>query len=77
MPAIEAESVEHMTPVLVNVEELYHQFGGGVFKSPLGIRRFCNLAINTWPTYPSHLFLIGKSIRDVTEGNSIGSRKVE
>mgnify|MGYP003948263699 CR=1 FL=1 len=61
--------------ILVNVEELYHQFGGGVFKSPLGIRRFCNLAINTWPTYPSHLFLIGKSIRDVTEGNSIGSRK--
>jgi hypothetical protein len=61
--------------VLVNVEELYHQFGGGVFKNPLGIKRFCNLAINTWPTYPSHLFLIGKSIRDVTEGNSIGSRK--
>ncbi|MDC0314157.1 hypothetical protein OAL26_03425, partial [Flavobacteriales bacterium] len=61
--------------VLVNVEELYHQFGGGIFKNPLGIRRFCNLAINTWPTYPSHLFLIGKSIRDVTEFNSIGSRK--
>ena len=61
--------------VLVNIEELYHQFGGGVFKNPLGIRRFCNLAINTWPTYPSHLFLIGKSIRDVTEGLSMGSRK--
>ena len=61
--------------VLVNVEELYHQFGGGIYKNPLGIRRFCNLAINTWPNYPSHLFLIGKSIRDVTEGNSLGSRK--
>jgi len=61
--------------VLVNVEELYHQFGGGIFKNPLGIRRFCNFAINTWPTYPSHLFLIGKSIRDVTEVNSLGSRK--
>jgi len=61
--------------VLVSVEELYHQFGGGIYKNPLAIRRFCNLAINTWPNYPSHLFLIGKSIRDVTEGNSLGSRK--
>ena len=61
--------------VLVSVEELYHQFGGGIYKNPLGIRRFCDFAINTWPTYPSHLFLIGKSIRDVSEGSSIGSRK--
>ena len=61
--------------VLVNVEELYHQFGGGIYKNPLGIRRFCDFAINTWPNYPSHLFLIGKSIRDINEGNSIGSRK--
>jgi len=61
--------------VLVDIEELYHQFGGGVYKHPLSIKRFCNLTVNTWPTIPSHLFLLGKSIRDVTEGGSIGSRK--
>jgi hypothetical protein len=50
--------------VIANVEELYDQFGGGVDYSPLGIRRFCNYAINKWtaPAPPAMLFLIGKGI---------------
>lgn len=61
--------------VLVDIEELYHQFGGGVYKHPLSIKRFCNLALDLWPSEPDHLFILGKSVRDVSEGASIGSRK--
>lgn len=64
--------------VVVNVEELYHQFGGGVQKHVLGIRRFCEFAIDTWTDRPEHLFLLGKSIREATEtsnGSSPGARK--
>lgn len=61
--------------VLVDIEELYHQFGGGIYKHPLSIKRFCELVVDTWPNIPKHLFLLGKSIRDITEGSSDGSRK--
>ena len=48
--------------VLINVDELYDQFGYGVDYSPLGIRRFCNYAVDKWPSIPSNLFFIGKGI---------------
>ncbi len=50
--------------VVADVYELYDQFGYGVDYSPLGIRRFCNYAIDKWSTNspPSNLFLMGKGI---------------
>ena len=48
--------------VIANVQELYDQFGYGVDYSPLGIRNFCNYAIDKWASPPSNLFLIGKGI---------------
>lgn len=60
--------------LIVDIEELYYQFGGGIEKHPLSIRRFCKQAIELWPNEPSHLFLIGKSVRDINESSS-GSRQ--
>ncbi len=47
--------------VLANVAELYDQFSYGISQDPLAIRNFCDFMIQTYPTPPSHLFLIGKS----------------
>ncbi len=60
--------------LLIDVQQLYYQFGGGIEKHPLSIRRFCKQAIDVWPNEPGHLFLIGKSVRDVNEA-SLGSRQ--
>jgi hypothetical protein len=48
--------------VLANVEEIYDQFGYGVEKGALGLRRFCNYAVNNWRVPPAALFLMGKGI---------------
>lgn len=56
--------------VVIDIDELYRQFGGGVVKSGIGIRRFCYYAIDNWPTQPSNLFLIGKSVMEASEGNA-------
>ena len=61
--------------LVVDVEELYHQFSAGIYKNPLSIKRFFKLCNDNWPSWPSHLFLIGKSIKTVPEGPSPGSRK--
>mgnify|MGYP003950785879 CR=1 FL=1 len=59
--------------LVIDVNELYHQFSGGIYKNPLSIKRFLSLTMNKWPSWPSHLFLIGKSVRFNTEF-SPGSR---
>lgn len=51
-----------MNAVVVDVDELYDQFGGGVPKHPLAIRRFAKFALDQWDTDPRALFLIGKSV---------------
>ena len=56
--------------LVIDVDELYRQFGGGVVKSGLGIRRFCYYAIDNWPTKPANLFLLGKSVMEASEGNA-------
>ncbi|WP_027420629.1 putative type IX secretion system sortase PorU2 [Crocinitomix catalasitica] len=64
--------------LLVDVDELYLQFGGGVQKHVMGIRRFAHFAYNHATTKPSNLFLIGKGIREANEnigGAGIGSRQ--
>lgn len=64
--------------LLINVNELYHQFGGGVPKHALGIKRFANYAFNMSTEKPKALLLLGKGIREATEPNTstgVGTRK--
>lgn len=48
--------------LVIDVEELYHQFGYGIRKHPWAIRGFVKFALATWTTKPEYLFLIGKSV---------------
>ena len=61
--------------VLTEAEELYDQFGGGVRKSGIALRHFCDFLLNTWPSQPQYLLLAGKSVRTVSEAGSPGSRR--
>ena len=45
-----------MDTLVVDIEELYHQFSGGIYKNPLSIKRFLSFTMQNWPTWPSHLF---------------------
>jgi hypothetical protein len=61
--------------VLVDVEELYDQFSGGIPKHFHGIRRFCDLALDSWESKPAHLFLLGKSVFLQPQNGTLGGRK--
>jgi hypothetical protein len=54
--------------VLADIMELYHQFGGGIINHPAAIKGFLAKGYHEWPTEPSHLFLIGKSVGLVADG---------
>lgn len=56
--------------VVVNINELYHQFAAGINKHSIAARRFCDYVINTWPSKPRYLFIIGKGVREASEGAS-------
>lgn len=62
---------------IINVNELYLQFGGGINKHILGIRRFLDASMNSWNLNPQYVFLLGKSIREANEtsATAAGSRK--
>ncbi|MEX1131675.1 MAG: C25 family cysteine peptidase, partial [Flavobacteriales bacterium] len=53
---------------VVDVDDLYDQFGGGIPKHAFAIRRFARFILNTWTTDPQALFLIGKSVQTVRIG---------
>ena len=59
--------------ILVNVNEIDLQFGGGVPKHVIGLRRFQHYAYNQSLSKPDHVFLIGKGIREATEGLASGA----
>jgi len=61
--------------VRADVAELYDQYGGGIPKHALGIRRFCADILQEWDSRPAHLFLLGKSVYSDVEGNVVGSRR--
>ncbi|TVR39002.1 MAG: hypothetical protein EA392_08030 [Cryomorphaceae bacterium] len=62
---------------VVDVEELYDQFGGGIEKCGLAVRRFSDFLLTNWTTPPQYLFLVGKSIREaVGNAGQNGARKV-
>jgi hypothetical protein len=48
---------------LVDVEELYDQFGFGIPKHPRSIQNFLKMTNNFWSTKPEHVFIIGKGIK--------------
>lgn len=60
--------------VLIDVNQLFHQYGGGVYKNAIGIRRFVDHMFSAWPNPPAELFLLGKSIQEANVGNQ-GARK--
>lgn len=62
---------------IITVNELYHQFGGGIKKHVLGLRRFLYASVNLWNKDPEYVFIIGKSVREANETSATepGSRK--
>ncbi len=48
--------------VVVDVTQLYDQYGYGIYQHPLAIKHFINNAIETWEIKPDYLLLLGKSI---------------
>jgi Peptidase family C25 len=44
------------------VQDIYDQYGYGIFKHPISIKNFVNHAIDSCATMPKHLLLIGKGI---------------
>ena len=58
--------------ILVDIDELYHQFGGGVEKHVMGLRRFVDFAYSQATVKPSNLFIIGKSVREANESIATG-----
>jgi hypothetical protein len=59
--------------LLADINQLYHQYGGGVEKNPIAIRRFMKHQIDEG-MIPAHLFLIGKGIHDAPLGGETGAR---
>jgi len=51
--------------IFANVDELFDQFGGGIEKHIMGIRRFAHYAYKHSTQTPKALFLVGKGISDV------------
>lgn len=47
--------------LLVDVEDLYHQFSYGIKKNPLAIRNFLRAAFTQLNQRPEYLFLVGKA----------------
>ena len=62
--------------VVLDVDELYDQFGRGVPKHPMAIRGMAKYVANEWSSTPRSLFLFGKSIKEVGfTGSDPGIRK--
>ena len=49
--------------LVINIDELYHQFIYGIKKHPYAIRKLSELMVNEWSEKPSYMFLVGKSIK--------------
>lgn len=50
--------------MVVDIDQLYHQFAYGVREHPLAIRNMAKELIDSFPSIPQNLFLIGKSVKD-------------
>lgn len=52
--------------IMADIDDLYDQFAYGNVKNPLAIKNFCRYLSDNLPVPPKYLFLIGKSIRNVS-----------
>ncbi len=57
---------------VININELYDQYGGGIIKHPLAIKRFLKELIENGDI-PSNLFLLGKSISPTSQRTSVNN----
>ncbi len=64
----QANAHNRYNTVVADVEQLYHQFGGGVRQHPLAIRNYLRYVYDHAPTKPQGLFLIGKSVKAPATG---------
>ncbi len=48
---------------IIDIEELYDQFGFGIRKHPNCMRNFLKMTNTFWTTKPDHVFIIGKGIK--------------
>jgi len=53
---------EYRNAYLVDVEDIYNQFGYGISRHPLAIRKFIEYISLEWSVKPENLFIIGKGI---------------
>ncbi|MBK7385072.1 MAG: hypothetical protein IPI81_17320 [Flavobacteriales bacterium] len=56
------ESPNHYNTLVIDVDELYDQYGAGVPKNAGAIRSFCDHLLDAWSTDPRALFLVGKAV---------------
>ena len=56
------EYADYRNAYIVDVEELYNQFGYGISKHPMAIRHFIEYVVAKWNVKPQYLFLIGKGV---------------
>jgi hypothetical protein len=49
--------------IVFNIDDLYDQFAYGIEKHPYAIRGFMDYIVDTWPSSPKYMFLLGKSIK--------------
>lgn len=61
MPAAQRYA-EYRDAYLVDVEEIYNQFGYGIQRHPLAIRKFLEYITSVWTVKPEYLFIIGKGL---------------
>lgn len=74
----EGSTTNQYNTVVLDVDELYDQFAGGVPKHPMGIRGMAQYVANEWTSAPRALFLFGKSIKEVGfTASDPGTRKTQ
>ncbi|MFO7868952.1 MAG: C25 family cysteine peptidase, partial [Bacteroidales bacterium] len=49
-------------PVLIDIDELYNQFGYGIQKHPYAVHNFIQYATHEWNIRPEHVFILGKGL---------------
>ena len=82
-PALQYAAYRESSPkspaqtLVVDVDELYDQYGGGIPKHAEAIRRFAAHMYASWNTPPKALFLMGKSVQTPRVGSVPGSRVLQ
>lgn len=59
-------------PVVVDIQQIYDQFGWGINRHPLSIRNFAHYLKKTWPNV-KYFFIVGKGREYPSQRNSISS----